>query len=99
MDELWVVGVTDGLYGAYLGVTGIRTHTPDKCAGRNCVVHNPSEHHLLSWPIVYRSDKGTVERTCLHGVGHPDPDDAAFQKANGRDYLLIHGCDGCCVRD
>lgn len=29
------------------------------------------------------------ERTCPHGVGHPDPDDVLNEDK-------VHGCDGCC---
>jgi hypothetical protein len=31
-----------------------------------------------------------MERTCRHGVGHPDPDDLNPD--------TIHGCDGCCSK-
>ncbi len=71
-------------------------HLPDRCANEHCVIHNPSDHHMLQWSLVWRGDKGVFERTCPHGVGHPDPDDAAFQIKVGREYLTTHGCDGCC---
>jgi hypothetical protein len=39
-----------------------------------------------------------MERLCPeHGVGHPDPDDAAFNVRMGRAYLNVHGCCGCCT--
>jgi len=73
------------------------THSPDKCSGEHCCIHNPSDHHMSDWPMVWRSDKGVMERICPHGVGHPDPDDVAHGKRIGRDDALnIHGCDGCC---
>jgi len=62
-------------------------HAPTVCAGRPCVVHNPSDHHMRSWDQVWCQRKGIVERQCPHGVGHPDPD----QPGDG-----VHGCDGCC---
>ncbi len=34
-----------------------------------------------------------LERTCAHGIGHPDPDSLAWLGCEG-----IHGCDGCCHR-
>lgn len=41
-----------------------------------------------------------TERTCEHGVGHPDPDALAYL---AREYpprvveaMGVHGCDGCC---
>jgi hypothetical protein len=37
-----------------------------------------------------------MERICPHGVGHPDPDDAAYHIRIGQGYKTIHGCDGCC---
>jgi hypothetical protein len=36
------------------------------------------------------------ERHCEHGVGHPDPDDAAWHTMIARRDLNVHGCDGCC---
>ena len=71
-------------------------HGAAQCAGEFCWVHNPSEHHMLSWPIRWRADKGTAERACVHGVGHPDPDDVAYNLRVGRD-VSVHGCDGCCT--
>jgi hypothetical protein len=41
------------------------------------------------------------ERICLHGVGHPDPDQCYFWSIKfDREtafYKEIHGCDGCCI--
>lgn len=75
-------------------LTGV--HPGSRCSGEHCVVHNPSEHHMRRWPMVWRNDKGVVERTCPHGVGHPDPDDEAHHDRQGRWFLTVHGCDGCC---
>lgn len=66
----------------------IVTHPPSACAGRACVVHNPSTHNMLEWPTHFREDRGITERICPHGVGHPDPDDISAD--------TVHGCDGCC---
>jgi hypothetical protein len=38
-----------------------------------------------------RFDRSFMERICVHGVGHPDPDSA------GADPL--HACDGCCTNE
>lgn len=39
-----------------------------------------------------------LERICPeHGVGHPDPDDAAYQELIGKGYMNTHGCCGCCA--
>lgn len=80
------------------GYTNI--HTPDKCAGQTCIIHNPSDHHMLEWPLDLRLDKGgPAERQCVHRVGHPDPDSVAFLtrvRPLDAKYIGIHGCDGCC---
>jgi hypothetical protein len=88
----------------YITGTGQRitnVHDASKCQGRPCVIHNPSNHHMRDWPTHWREDRRIMERICPHGIGHPDPDDLAYQKSllpkgvKG-DYLGIHGCDGCC---
>lgn len=63
-------------------------HPSDKCKGEYCCIHNPSDHHMKTWPQHWRSDRGITERICEHGCGHPDPDDPTGD--------TIHGCDGCC---
>lgn len=35
---------------------------------------------MREWPMNWRSDRGIMERICPHGVGHIDPDDAAYRK-------------------
>ena len=75
---------------------GLITHSEDKCAGEHCCIHTPSDHHMRDWPMHWRADKGVMERICPHGVGHPDPDDAAYWDRIGKGHKNIHGCDGCC---
>lgn len=65
------------------------THSAAKCSGRPCTIHNRSNHHMRHLPQHWRDDRGIMERTCEHGVGHPDPDEIASD--------TIHGCDGCCT--
>lgn len=76
---------------------GIMTnvHSSSACLPYHCWVHRPSTHHMVTWPIRWRQDKRTAERVCEHKVGHPDPDDRAFNLRNGKD-VSMHGCDGCC---
>lgn len=75
----------------------ITTHDASRCAGQYCCIHNPSEHAMRDWVMYWRDDKKVMERLCpKHGVGHPDPDDAAFNTRVGRSYLNVHGCCGCC---
>ncbi len=87
--RVYLIGnATESTFGAPVGpVTLQGVHLPEKCAGRACVVHAPSEHHMRDWPLTWRGDRGIMERACPHGIGHPDPDDI------GDD---VHGCDGCC---
>lgn len=98
-DQIWTGEHTEPVLGAAAGFKSFRVHHPSRCEGRYCVIHNPSDHHMRSWPTVYRSDKGTMERNCPHGVGHPDPDDLAYHKSEGRAWAGVHGCDGCCDPD
>lgn len=83
------------------GVTAVvnglltKVHAPSRCVGEHCWVHDPSDHHMVTWPVRWRDDRRIAERVCEHGVGHPDPDDAAFHRRHGRD-VTVHGCDGCC---
>jgi hypothetical protein len=61
---------------------------------------------MNTWPLVHRMDRqvysnGMVltlsERTCPHGIGHPDPDSLDWLAIySNRDTWAIHGCDGCC---
>lgn len=51
---------------------------------------------MREWPATWRDDRGIVERHCEHGIGHPDPDDAAYRATRG-DVDTVHGCDGCCA--
>lgn len=86
-------------FGAQVGEVLLRTHGPSKCEGRPCCIHNPSPHHMREWPLNIRFDRGITERMCPHGIGHPDPDDAAYRKTRPGGFDDgTHGCDGCCSR-
>lgn len=94
--EIWIGEGTDPVLGAYAGQQAlVNVHTRDKCAGRHCVLHNPSDHHMREWRLLWRADRRIMERLCPHGMGHPDPDDMAYQRTIGGDSG-VHGCDGCC---
>lgn len=86
----------------YITGTGqtLLVHDKRHCEGRNCSIHNPSNHHMKDWPTHWRDDRNLMERICEHGVGHPDPDHIDFiAKKYGEDTAIaesIHGCDGCC---
>lgn len=77
---------------AYILVGGqviSNVHSISICSPGHCTIHNPSDHHMRSWPQNFRDDYGFMERICEHNVGHIDPDDPAFS-------TRYHGCDGCC---
>ena len=74
----------------------VNVHSATLCAGRACVIHNPSDHPMRTWRKNWRADTGLMERICpTHGVGHPDPDDVAYHVSQGRDWMSVHGCCGC----
>lgn len=84
----------------------LRIHHRSLCEGHGCPFHHPSDHHMKTWRRVVRTDKfgAPVERNCVHGCGHPDPDSVAYiktllpsdEEAWG---LLVHGCChlNCCA--
>ena len=82
----------------YSGIETWMIHDKSQCAGGFCIFHNPSRHGLENWPMNLR-ETGLVERMCRHGIGHPDPDSAAWMdRRYGHEAgtWSIHGCDGCC---
>ena len=74
--------------------TILTIHGADQCDGRHCCIHNPSDHPLNRAPLYWRGDRRIMERTCPHGIGHPDPDDLKVQSSWAEG---VHGCDGCCA--
>lgn len=77
----------------------VNVHPATACEGRGCPIHHPSDHSMAGFPLYWRSDAYFMERTCPHGIGHPDPDDLAWRVQhwhNADEVLGVHGCDGCC---
>lgn len=95
-----VLSASGPVFGEQLGEVTLRVHSRKLCEGRFCCIHNPSQHHMVTWPMNWRSDRGIMERLCIHGIGHIDPDDADYRKSrDGDNYDSgVHGCDGCCVK-
>ena len=98
--DLISVDVAEPSFGIQLGKTLLRVHGETQCAGPDdengkpiCCIHNPSQHHMLTWPQNWRGDIGIMERLCSHDIGHPDPDDLKIRTRSG---WGVHGCDGCC---
>ncbi len=73
----------------------VNVHPPERCAGRTCVVHNPTDHHMRPWPVAWRDDN-RFDRFCPHGIGHPDPDQFVHWEQMGLMGRAEHDCDGCC---
>lgn len=85
------------------GLTLEKIHDESKCAGRACIVHNPTDHSMRDFPLHWRPGwepfsikPSHFERICPHGIGHPDPDDLAYHDEVGNEMMGVHGCDGCC---
>lgn len=74
----------------------VGVHPHSQCQGRPCAIHNPSDHHMRGMKLLWRQDWQMLERICEHGVGHPDPDDAAYWRSVSQPLKTVHGCDGCC---
>lgn len=75
--------------------TRARVHPLKRCEGQSCCIHNPSDHKMRDWPMLLR-ETALVERLCTHGIGHPDPDSAAWMNKTFGPGWGSHGCDGCC---
>ena len=73
-------------------------HPEETCKGQVCVVHNPLNHHMREWPMVWREDRlpPIVERICECGVGHPDPSQGESCTLDSR-FSVDHDHD-CCER-
>jgi len=76
----------------------VSVHHPANCAGETCMIHNPTDHSMRDFRLVFRGDRMPLaERICPHGVGHPDPDCLDFlMRVNPEGAWEVHGCDGCC---
>lgn len=81
-----------------IGGRMLKVHRASECAGEVCSVHNPSAHHMVTWPRDWTSHNYAMWRVCSHGVRHIDPDHAAYVRTAG----IFAGdscgpnCDGCC---
>jgi hypothetical protein len=84
----------------------VKTHGPSQCAGSTCCIHNPSDHHMVAWPIHFDMKKAALAlRMCEHGYPHPDPDSLRYFANNPAipsrilAWFALHQCDGCCLPD
>lgn len=95
--DLW-----DLIHTEYQGL--VKTHGPALCDGTPCCIHNPSDHHMRDWGLMFDPGKGDLAyRVCPHGIPHPDPDSLAYMaRLLGADnvlYLALHTCEGCCTKE
>lgn len=82
------------------GIGRMKVHRERDCQGRNCSIHNPSDHHMKDWDYRWSTEKRRMSRVCpLHGKGHPDPDDTVFRAREFGDTDTTHDCCGCCNED
>lgn len=47
------------------------------------------------WPTTVR-ETGLVEIICPHGIGHPSKLLMLDKGREWKDWMAVHGCDGCC---
>ena len=60
--------------------------------GRPCVVHNPSDHGMRGWPLIWDARQSRMRRLCPHDVEHPDLNDAQYWASLGRSEKTDHPC-------
>lgn len=84
------------------GVELSNVHSDNACAGEACVIHNPTDHFMSTWPATWGDWGGSpvLYRECSHGELHPDPDQLAFFDKVAP-YLARHACcaENCCNMD
>jgi hypothetical protein len=69
----------------------LRVHDRDQCVGAFCVIHRPMPGPWDTWPTLWRSDTGIMERMCPCGTGHPVAESYEYLPW----YRTVHGCCGC----
>lgn len=61
--------------------------------GKNhCVIHDPSDHGMREWPLIWNKDRSQMFRLCPHLLEHPDPDDVDYWVASGDQGAVDHEC-------
>jgi hypothetical protein len=98
--EKYLVDCTEPVFGFFIGQQTLLVHDREMCIGEYCCIHNPSPHKMRTFPQLWRADRGLMERTCSHGIGHPDPDHLEYVLRKFGRNDSIHGCKcGCCRTD
>jgi hypothetical protein len=74
-------------------------HDVSECSNedRPCTIHRPSLHNLSLVPQLWNEEKRVMERKCIHGDMHIDPDEyrVPSEAVNG----CWANCDDCCRTD
>lgn len=79
----------------YAGKHLRNVHPETACAGRPCTIHNPTDHAMRNWDLVWRDDRGFFERMCpVEGCCHPDPDTVFYWILTCTPEQAVHGCCG-----
>lgn len=66
------------------------------CEGFPCSIHNPLDNPMKDWPLLWRADKGSMERVCPHGIGYPAMEDIMFRERNNLPTISVFGsCPDC----
>ena len=74
-------------------------HRRSQCAGDPCVLHEPSDHHMLWWEPVFDQSTGLISRFCPeHHVAHPDPDSWAWVSKVAGHRIGRHVCKCVCCK-
>lgn len=74
----------------------VYVHDVSECSGqdRPCTIHRPSMHYLSLSPQLWNDRRGLMERKCVHGQMHIDPDEIVIPED------AVDGCwddcDNCC---
>ena len=83
-------------------------HAAEVCEAGPCCIHRPSDHHMVGWPMAFRTDRAMrcpthgdhalvlTERVCEHGCGHPDPDSLTWLWLHDPEDCGAWGVHGCC---
>lgn len=54
-------------------------HARADCIGRNCCIHDPSDHAMRDWAMVFRHGR-MYRRSPITGRRYLDPDDIAYHR-------------------
>lgn len=75
------------------GIRLLGVHSEAVCAGRSCILHNPLNHGMRDWKLIWREDRSIFERLCPEcGCGHYDSSQYEFHESLNTGWMSVHGC-------